>query len=218
MISCRILCQIVSNCWTKSSIFCDGCNHLFIMSKMHSVRERSSWWRKCGASLKTIHSKMCHMQLELCWKISLRFHNRKGNTTSHRISSSWNCAVTVPEMIIRRIRLLKAMITLILPPYCGSVWLATVRARFSHCPGHLQTRLTLSSGHSWKQGSSLKTIRPQSGQFHIDWVWHKSNWTWQGTGGRGQNHNSQWDQKFCSLSHLLRVTLDSYVGYMVDGW
>ncbi|GFV03437.1 hypothetical protein TNCV_2955221 [Trichonephila clavipes] len=38
--------------------------------------------------------------------------------------------------------------------------LAMLRAGFSRCPGLLKTRLLLSSGHYWKQDSSLNTIRP----------------------------------------------------------
>ncbi|GFX61101.1 hypothetical protein TNCV_4564971 [Trichonephila clavipes] len=46
-----------------------------------------------------------------------------------------------------------------------------------YCPEHPQTCLRMSSGNSWKRDSLLRTIRPQSAQFHVDGGRHHCNRT-----------------------------------------
>ncbi|GFU57726.1 hypothetical protein TNCV_3638771 [Trichonephila clavipes] len=56
----------------------------------------------------------------------------------------------------------KEMAPQTITPYCGHVGRAKLKAESARCPGRLQTRLRLSSGHSWKRNSSINIIRPQS--------------------------------------------------------
>ncbi|GFT13098.1 hypothetical protein TNCV_431921 [Trichonephila clavipes] len=58
------------------------------------------------------------------------------------------------------VRLSKEMTPLSITPDYVPVWSAVVKAGSARCPGCLQTRLRLSSGHSRKWDSSLNTICP----------------------------------------------------------
>ncbi|GFX73701.1 hypothetical protein TNCV_4290171 [Trichonephila clavipes] len=56
----------------------------------------------------------------------------------------------------------KEMTPLTITTGCEPVWRVIVKAGSARCSGGLQTRLRLSSGHSWKRDTALNTIRPQS--------------------------------------------------------
>ncbi|GFX23860.1 hypothetical protein TNCV_1788911 [Trichonephila clavipes] len=84
------------------------------------------------------------------------------------MSSTYICAVCVTEMTITEVRLSKKMTPQTIMPCCGPLGRTIVKAECPRCFGSLHTRLRLSSGLTWKWDSSLKTIRPQSTQFHVD--------------------------------------------------
>ena len=75
--------------------------------------------------------------------------------------------------------------------------------------GRLKTRLRLSSGHSLKWDSSLKTIRPQSALFPVDRAWHHCYQTRRYSCMRSKRYNGRWENKFCSFYHVPRVMLDT---------
>ena len=92
----------------------------------------------------------------------------------------------------------------------GLMWLL-VKAGSACCPWRLQTRFRWSSDYRWKLDSSLKTIRPLSASFQLDWAKHYSNLAQQWVGVCGRWHNSQYESSFLSISHLWMVMLGSRV-------
>ncbi|GFX34384.1 hypothetical protein TNCV_3227291 [Trichonephila clavipes] len=91
------------------------------------------------------------------------------------MSLTYRCAISGTKVV----RLSKEMVFLTITSCCEPVCYAIVRAVSQRGLGCLQTCLRLSSGLCWKWDSSLKTIRSQSVQFHVDRDWHHCSRTGQ---------------------------------------
>ena len=132
------------------------------------------------------------------------------NISGERFLSTHRCVVNVPGMTTKGFQLSKEIETTDQNVLLWTYMASDRQGKISHCLGCLQTRLNLSSGHSSKRDSTLKTVCFQSDWFFIN----RANTNITGLDGTQNSEIS--DLTVCVnvifiLSGFLRVMLDTCV-------